>query len=69
MNVTPLHVNLMRNMGINKRKHDEGKGEKPPPLIQAQTTGINKQEQDKDKGKGEKPPPLIHAQKKTKGNM
>ena len=36
MKSVPLHVYLIRKMGMNKRKQDKGKGEKPPTLIHAQ---------------------------------
>ena len=36
MKFAPLHVNLIPNMGINKRKQDKGSGVKPPPLIHTQ---------------------------------
>ena len=36
MKFAQLHLNLIRNMAINKRKQDKRKGEKPPPLVRAQ---------------------------------
>ena len=36
MIIAPLHVDLIPNMGINKRKQDKGSGKKPAPPIRAQ---------------------------------
>ena len=36
MKFAPLHVDLIRNTGINTQKQNKWKGEKPPPLIHAQ---------------------------------